>query len=380
MHQIRVGVHHGALGHQPLNLDLAALNALFGGQCRAGDALPHVVAAGVHLIFARLQLGDVQHILDEPGQAAHLLADHAQIVVVQLRGNGAVQHTVHKALHAGHGGAQFVGDVAHEVGAGRVNGLQIGGHVVEGHGQLGHLVLAFHRHTGGEIPRAELACRLGNAPQRQGEPGGEHHAEQAGNQQHQPRREDEGAEHIRHIAVQRRDVGGGKRIPPHLARSVGEHTARGVLAFVVHAAQRAGVEHRLLPARHLVQHIPGDLRAQRLIKPRCQNHVALGVGQQQAGIAGFADDADGPLHPVPVLFAELRQVLALLQQADLLGRHLHHAAEGAFALADEVAHGEVHLHKAHHRNARHQQDGRGGEVHIADGLAHMPVQSFTSNI
>ena len=119
---------------------------------------------------------------------------------------------------------------------------------------------------------------------------------------------------------------------------------------------------------------------QRLIKPRCQNHVALGVGQQQAGIAGFADDADGPLHPVPVLFAELRQVLALLQQADLLGRHLHHAAEGAFALADEVAHGEVHLHKAHHRNARHQQDGRGGEVHIADGLAHMPVQSFTSNI
>ena len=130
----------------------------------------------------------------------------------------------------------------------------------------------------------------------------------------------------------------------------------------------------------MVQHGSGNLRAQRPVKPRRQNHIALIIGQQKAGVAGFADDAEGLLHPFPILFAELRQVLIRLQQADLLCRHLHHAAEGAFPLAHKIAYGEVHLHKAHHSNARHQQNGRGGEVHIADGLAHMPVQSVTSNI
>ena len=123
MHKIRVGKDHQTAAAQPLDVDFAVLDALFVRQHHIGDGLPHIVAAGLDGHLARLQLGDVQHVLHQPGQPSCLLRDDGQIPLVFLRRDGAVQHAVNESLDGGHGGAQLVGDVAHELAAGIVDGL-----------------------------------------------------------------------------------------------------------------------------------------------------------------------------------------------------------------------------------------------------------------
>ena len=123
MHKIRVGKDHQAVAAQPLDVDFAVLDALLVRQHHIGDGLPHIVAAGLDGHLARLQLGDVQHVLHQPGQPSCLLRDDGQIPLVFLRRDGAVQHAVNEAFDGGHGGAQLVGDVAHELPPGIVDGL-----------------------------------------------------------------------------------------------------------------------------------------------------------------------------------------------------------------------------------------------------------------
>ena len=76
MDQVRVGVHQRLFVHgQALDLDHAVVDALLGRERHAGEGVPDVEHPGVHLIFAALQLREVQHILDEARQTARLLAD-----------------------------------------------------------------------------------------------------------------------------------------------------------------------------------------------------------------------------------------------------------------------------------------------------------------
>ena len=71
---VRVDQHlfiHG----QAFQIDHAVIDALLRRKGHTGERLPDVEHPGVHLIFAALQLREVQHILDEARQTARLLTD-----------------------------------------------------------------------------------------------------------------------------------------------------------------------------------------------------------------------------------------------------------------------------------------------------------------
>ena len=106
MDEIGVGIDQNFFVHgQALQLDHAVVDPLFRRERHAGQGLPDVEHPGVHLILAAFQLGQVQHVLDEPGQTAGLLADQLQIVVLHVGRDGAVQNAVDEALDGGHRGA-----------------------------------------------------------------------------------------------------------------------------------------------------------------------------------------------------------------------------------------------------------------------------------
>ena len=132
MHKIRVRVNQQRIAAQTLDVDLAVLDALLVGEHDVGDGFPQIVGLRVDGHLARLELGNIQHVLHQPRQAARLLRDDAQIMLCFLRRDRAVQHTVDEALDGRHGRAQLVGDVTHELPAGIVDGLQPRSHVIEG--------------------------------------------------------------------------------------------------------------------------------------------------------------------------------------------------------------------------------------------------------
>ena len=76
MDEVGVGIDQDFLIHgQAVNVDHAVVDALLRREGHAGQRLPDVEHPGVHLIFAALQLREVQHILDEARQTARLLTD-----------------------------------------------------------------------------------------------------------------------------------------------------------------------------------------------------------------------------------------------------------------------------------------------------------------
>ena len=202
VHKVFIGIHHRFGGRKARNLDAVCLNALLGSEHHAGDGLPDVIAVGVHFIFARLQLCDVQHIFDKPRQAAHFLRDNLQIMLVVLGRDGSVQHPVHKALHSRHGRAQLVRNIAHKAVARRIDFLQIFRHAVKRGGQLRHLIVPLYRHPGGKIAVAEFLRRVRNAAQRGCHVRGKHNGQYAGHQQHQPCRQNKHGKQVCNIFVQ----------------------------------------------------------------------------------------------------------------------------------------------------------------------------------
>ena len=73
MHKIRVGIDRQRVAAQPLYVDFSVLNALLIAEYDIGDGFPQIVGLGVDRHLARLQLGDVQHVLDQPRQTPCLL-------------------------------------------------------------------------------------------------------------------------------------------------------------------------------------------------------------------------------------------------------------------------------------------------------------------
>lgn len=397
VHQILIRQNQGLGWGEAADLDVVGLQPLFRAEHHAGDALPDIIGSGVYFILPGLQLGDVQHVLDETRQAAHLLRDNAQVVVLVFGRDGAVQHAVDKALDGGHGRAQLVSDIAHEAAAGLVDFFQAAGHGVKGLGQLGQLIVALHGHAGGKISAAELFRGVRNAAQRRGHAVGQHDGKHAGYHQHQPGGEDERREQV--CQVFREAVGVCPREHKALEHAflVENGLARDIISAAEDTAQSA----------HFVVNAPavcGIARFYRhfhalIFRRDGKHHGAVGVRHKDALSGGAGRQRDAPfdiLHIQPGGFGGFGPFFN-----DAVIRGFLHGEDGVVDGLDqggavffaEVAHGQIHLNKAHHGDAADEQDCRGIKIPRGDAFAHgrtplssgMPRtparrHSFTSNL
>ena len=116
---------------------------------------------GVH----GLQLADVQHPPHQAAEAAALVGDDLQILLLVFRRDGAVQDAVGIAGDGGHGGFQLVGDVGDKLPALPLRLLKAFRHVVEGGRQFADLILpAVVVHADVEIALGILPGGLGHLP------------------------------------------------------------------------------------------------------------------------------------------------------------------------------------------------------------------------
>ena len=96
--------------------------------------LGKVKGRGVQDEFARLNLGSIQHAHDHAAEPSDFLGDDAQIFLLLVGRDGAVQHAVHKAADGGHRGLEFVRYVADKAAREFIELGQIARHVVKGYG------------------------------------------------------------------------------------------------------------------------------------------------------------------------------------------------------------------------------------------------------
>jgi hypothetical protein len=189
---------------------------------RAPARARHLVDEGRHLHplavqrhLAGLQPGQVQQRADQPRQPPGLRQRRLQRLGV---GPGdAVGEVLQQRLQGGEGRAQLVADVGHQAAALLVDAREVGGHRVEGAGQLADLVAGGRRH-----PHVVVAA---------GHPaGGRRHLAQrrrrAARQQLHGRQRDDEAERHRHPCAQpgldaqaQRDDGDRRPSRPRPARA-----------------------------------------------------------------------------------------------------------------------------------------------------------------
>ena len=291
MNEVGVGIDQNFFVHgQPLQLDHAVVDPLFRRERHAGQGLPDVEHPGVHLILAAFQLGQVQHVLDEPGQTAGLLADQLQIMVLHVGRDGAVQNAVDEALDGGHRGAQLVGDVAHELAARIVVGLDIFGHLVEGVGQVHDLAFALDPlDADREISSAEPLRGLGDLLQRVGEPPHQDACQHTGAEQHDAGREEEVRPELI-LEIGQPCTGRAQEEIAAASAVVVHHFPHGNVAFFGQdAIQRAQDMVGLLiphPGHQGLRH--GILRQLRRVGG--DEDMAVLIGQEQIGLGALADD------------------------------------------------------------------------------------------
>ena len=298
-------------------------------------------------------------------------------MLVFLLGDRTVQHTVDEALDGGHRRAQFVGDVAHELPAGIVDGLQPRGHVVEGRGKVSQFHAAVHRGAGGEIPAAQLAGGVADGLDGAGDPPGQHPAQQAAQQQDRYRRDAEHHQHVHDVGPQG-GHGAGRKEVAHRAVDI-DAPPGGIVFIRIDAVQRAGDE-QVVAHVHLVQHLLGDPAVGEIRAFGVQQHAAVlrrdehhrpGGGVEQfvaaAGTLG-AVVAQGPGDDVAGLGKAVGEGDGAVQDG----------GERRAALIDEVGGRERRLDGAHDAETQHQHRRDGGKELPADRMA--AVHSLTSNL
>ena len=371
MDQVRVGVHQRLFVHgQSLDLDHAVVDALLGRERHAGEGVPDVEHPGIDLVFAAFQLGQIQHVLDQTGQAARLLADQLQIMVLHVGRDGAVQHAVHKALDGGHGGAQLVGDVAHELAPGVVVGLDVVGHAVEGAGQVGHFPFAFHAfHTHGQVAAAKALGRVGHLLQRVGEFAHQQLGQDAGAQQHHAGRQQEVRPELL-LELGELPAGGAQKDPAALVAVLVAHLTDGDIAFFgQHPIQRT--EHMVVVragGRRLLHHLSRDSLLRQHLRAGSDQHPAVVVGEEQIGLRALADDLQLGVQGVQLVALRQRRLLG-----QILGRAAgdpHHLVQRLIAVPGKIILEQHPFRTAHQHDAQHHQGGHQREECRRDTLAH----------
>ena len=179
-----------------------------------------------------------------------------------------------------------MGDVAHELAAGVIDGLQAGSHIIEGGGKVGQLHTAVHRGTGGKVAAAQAAGGLADVLDGAGDALGQHPAQQAAQQQDGRGRDAEHGQHIPHITGQCRHGAGGKQVAGVTAYL--NTAARGIVFAAVNAAQRAGFKN-VVAGVHLGQHVGGDGLLGKIFAAGVQQNVAVFVGHEQHRAGGSGE-------------------------------------------------------------------------------------------
>ena len=102
--EVGISQHPVAVGIQPLHLDVLFLQPLLEAKQGIGDKGGDLHLGGLDGALAGLDLAEGEHIAHQAGKALDLTGDNAQIVVLPLRRDGAIQDTIDKAADGGHGG------------------------------------------------------------------------------------------------------------------------------------------------------------------------------------------------------------------------------------------------------------------------------------
>ena len=382
MHKVGVGVDELAFRPQALDVDAAVLDALFVRQHNVGQRVPHVEGAGLHLVLAAFELCDVQHVLHEPRQTPGLLRNDGQVMLVLALGDRVVQHAVNKALDAGHRRAQLMRNVAHELAARVVDGLQPRRHVVEGCGKPGQLFAAVHRRAGGKVPAAQLARRRADLLDRRGDLARQQQRNDQRQQQDAQRRQADHADAVGQILVHRLGRGAHKQIGPGLPAL---HLPPGHIVFAAqHIAQRAALK-IILAAVHTRQDSGGHRRAGQHVVVGAQHHLARAVRHEHRHVGRCVEQLKAFLNVAAQRFVVngAGDVLPARGKAVAQGGGgVQHAGQRTVALLREIGHGKRAQHAAHQKQAGKQDQRRAGKDLPADALARLVLhgQSFTSNL
>ena len=291
-------------------------------------------------------------------------------MVLHIGRDGAVQNAVDEALDGGHGGAQLVGDVAHELTAGVVVHLDVVCHAVEGAGKVGCLAFAFHPlHTDGKITAAKALGGIRHLLQRVGELAHQDLGQDAGTQQHHAGRQQEVGPELLLELGQLLAGRAQEQVAAGLAVLIAHFADRDVAFPVQHAAQRA--EHMVvvrIGSVDLLHHFFRHGQALQLVRAGGDHHPAVVVGKEQIGLCALADDLQLGAQCVQLIaFRQLR----LLDQ--ILGRALgdtHHLIQCFVAILGEVVLEQHPLRSAHQHDAQHHQGGHQREERHRDTFAH----------
>ena len=248
-----------------------------------------------------------------------------------------------------------MGDVAHELAAGIVVGLNVLRHLVEGVGQIHHFALTFHAlDTDREVPAAKPLGGIGDLLERVGQlphqKGGQH----TGAEQHDAGREEEVRPKLLLEVGQPRAGGAEEEIAAVVALGILHVPHRDIALLGQHTVQRAQGVVGLIPGNFFHKLRPHNI---------CSHHLGVGgnedpalfIGKKQVGLGALADDLQlgvqgiqlGPLGQSRLLHDIIRRALG----------HIRHAVQRVVPLLGKIAAEQQPLGAAQHRRAQHQQGG-----------------------
>ena len=115
--------------------------------------------------FLCVELVQGEEIAGQVSEPLRLEQDDMKIFPVQFRGDRAVSHGFHVSLDRSEGGAEIVGDIRHDFFLVVIHIFKLRGHIVQGGGQIAHLVVGVDRDLIVQIPHCILLGRFCNLPQ-----------------------------------------------------------------------------------------------------------------------------------------------------------------------------------------------------------------------
>ena len=276
-------------------------------------------------------------------------------MVLHIGRDGAVQNAVHKALDGGHGGAQLVGDVAHELTAGIVVGLDVLRHLVEGAGQIHHFALTFHAlNTDREVPAAKPLGGIGDLLERVGQLPHQEGGQHAGAEQHDAGREEEVRPELLLEVSQPRAGGAEKEIAAVVALGILHVPHRDITLLGQHTVQSAQGVVGLIPGNFFHKLRPHNICSHHF-GVRGNEDPAFFIGEKEVSLGALADDLQLGVQGIQLgSLGQSRLLHDIIRRA--LG-HIRHAVQRVVPLLGKIAAEQQPLGAAQHRRAQHQQGG-----------------------
>ena len=148
---------------------------------------PVDVKIGAGQVAPVVQGVEGEHTLGQLVQALGLGDHTGEVFTVHLRRNGAVQNGLQIPFDGGQGGAEVVGDVGDEVLLVFLHLVQLVGHVIQGVGQITHLIVGVHGDAVVQVPGRVLVGAHRDLAQRQINGFGEHQQNDGGQHEDQKR-------------------------------------------------------------------------------------------------------------------------------------------------------------------------------------------------